>query len=289
MASRHSAFYSPLLGAIAGGFLQAEGFEPTYTPLPPGQAVAQLLAAGEIDVAQSAVSSSWAPLEKGEQPPTVHFAQINARDGFLIASRTADPGFTWDKLRSGGFMFVHGGQPQAMLAYAMHKKGVDIAGVTGVNAGSTENMLSEWRKGQGAYFHEQGPYPQQLAHEQVAHIVASVGEAIGPVAFSSLSATRAWLQTPEAVRFMRAYRKAREWVQTAPAAEIARAEQSLFPTTDLSALTQTIAYYQQLGCWQPPLAIPQDTYEAALDVFMHSKLISKRHPYEQVVVAPPGE
>ena len=119
--------------------------------------------------------------------------------------------------------------------------------------------------------------------------MASVGEAIGPVAFSSLSATRAWLQTPEAVRFMRAYRKAREWVQTAPAAEIARAEQSLFPTTDLSALTQTIAYYQQLGCWQPPLAIPQDTYEAALDVFMHSKLISKRHPYEQVVVAPPGE
>jgi hypothetical protein len=28
MASRHSAFYSPLLGAIAGGFLQEEGFEP---------------------------------------------------------------------------------------------------------------------------------------------------------------------------------------------------------------------------------------------------------------------
>ena len=288
MASRHSAFYSPLLGAIAGGFLQEEGFEPTYTPLPPGQAVAQLLAAGEIDVAQSAVSSSWAPLEKGEQPPTVHFAQINARDGFLIASRTPDPAFTWTKLLSRGFMFVHGGQPQAMLAYAMHKQGVDIAGVTGVNAGSTENMLAEWRQGRGDYFHEQGPYPQQLVHEQVGHIVASVGEAIGPVAFSSLSATPAWLRTPEAVRFMRAYRKAREWVQTAPAAEIARAEQPLFPTTDLSALTQTIAYYQQLGCWHPPLAIPRDTYEAALDVFLHAKLITKRHPYEQVVVAPPG-
>ena len=36
MASRHSAFYSPLLGAIAGGFLQEEGFEPVYAPLPPG-------------------------------------------------------------------------------------------------------------------------------------------------------------------------------------------------------------------------------------------------------------
>ena len=34
MASRHSAFYSPLLGAIAGGFLQEEGFDPvSYTHL----------------------------------------------------------------------------------------------------------------------------------------------------------------------------------------------------------------------------------------------------------------
>ena len=29
---------------------------------------------------------------------------------------------------------------------------------------------------------------------------------------------------------MRAYRRAREWVSTAPAAEIAQAEQALFPT-----------------------------------------------------------
>ena len=123
MASRHSAFYSPLLGAIAGGFLQEEGFEPVYAPLPPGKTVAQLLTAGEIDVAQSAVSSSWGPLEQGQQPPTVHFAQINERDGFLIAGRHPDPAFSWDKLLSGGFMFVHGGQPQAMLAYAHAQAG----------------------------------------------------------------------------------------------------------------------------------------------------------------------
>jgi NitT/TauT family transport system substrate-binding protein len=287
MASRHSAFYSPLLGAIAGGFLKEEGFDPVYAPLPPGKTVAQLLAAGEIDVAQSAVSSSWGPLEQGQQPPTVHFAQINERDGFLIAARHADPTFSWDKLLSGGFMFVHGGQPQAMLAYALHKQGVDLAQVRALNAGATENMMAAWRQGQGDYFHEQGPYPQQLEHEQVAHIVASVGEVIGPVAFSSLSATRAWLQTPEATRFMRAYRKAREWVNRASAAEIAQAEQGFFPEVDQRVLTQTIAYYQQLGCWNPSVTISRATYEAALEVFLHSRLITKRHPYEQVVVPPP--
>ena len=287
MASRHSAFYSPLIGSIAGGFLREEGFEATYAPLPPGKAVAQLLTAGEVDVAQSAVSSSWGPLEQGQQPPTVHFAQINERDGFFIAGRHVDPSFTWDKLLSGAFMFVHGGQPQAMLAYAMHKKGVDLKQAQALNAGSSEAMMAAWRQGQGDYFHEQGPYPQQLVYEQSANIMASVGEAIGPVAFSSLSATREWLQRPEAKRFMRAYRKAREWVNTTPAAEIAKAEQSFFPQIDPRALEATIAFYQRLGCWNPPVTISQATYEAALDVFQHSKLITRRHPYEQVVVQPP--
>lgn len=36
----------------------------------------------------------------------------------------------------------------------------------------------------------------------------TLGPAIGPCAFSSLAATRAWLATDMALRFMRAYRKA---------------------------------------------------------------------------------
>jgi NitT/TauT family transport system substrate-binding protein len=287
MASRHSAFYSPLLGAVSGGFLKEERFDPVYSPVPPGKTVVQLLAAGEIDVAQSAVSGSWGPLERGESPPTMHFAQINERDGFLIAARQADPKFSWDRLLSGGFMFVHGGQPQAMLAYAMHRKGVDLSQAKAVNAGTTENMMAEWRKGRGDYFHEQGPYPQQLEHERAAHIVASVGEVIGPVAFSSLTATREWLSKPEAKRFMRAYRKTREWLNKTPAAEVARSERDFFPAVDQGVLAKTIEYYQKLGCWAPSVTISRAAYDVALDVFLHSKLITKRHPYEQVVVPPP--
>jgi NitT/TauT family transport system substrate-binding protein len=102
-----------------------------------------------------------------------------------------------------------------------------------------------------------------------------------------LSATREWLQQPEAVRFMRAYRKSRDWVNTASAAEIARAEQPFFPDVDLSVLTETIAAYQQLGCWNPSVTISPESYEAALDVFLHANLITKRPPYDQVVVPPP--
>ncbi len=216
-----------------------------------------------------------------------HFAQINQRDGFLIAARGASSDFTWDKLLSGRFMFVHGGQPQAMLAYAMHLRGVDLSKAKGLDGGDTEQMLSAFRTGQGDWFHEQAPYPQQLEYEGVAQVVASVGEVIGPVAFSSVAASSEWLKRPEAKRFMRAYRKARAWVNSGTPAEIAAAEQSMFPGIHRTALTRAIEYYQRLGTWGGGVSIPPEAYETALDVFTHSKLITRRYPYDQVVVAPP--
>src|SRR5215831_6017352 len=164
MVSRHSAFYSPVLAAITAGFLKDEGFEPSYAVVPAGRTVAQMLAAGEIDVAQSAVSASWTALEQGRPSPMVHFAQINQRDGFVIAGRRANPDFQWSQLLDGGFMYVHGGQPQAMLAYAMHLRGVNLSDVHSVERSGTEAMLNAFRGGEAAWFHEQGPYPQQLEH-----------------------------------------------------------------------------------------------------------------------------
>jgi NitT/TauT family transport system substrate-binding protein len=88
-------------------------------------------------------------------------------------------------------------------------------------------------------------------------------------------------------RFMRAYRKARAWVINTPAARIAEAEASLFPTIDRSVLTSTIAAYQKLGCWTPHVEITRSAFEATLDIFQHAGLITKRHRYEDVVSPPP--
>jgi NitT/TauT family transport system substrate-binding protein len=289
MVSRHAAFYSPVIGAIAGGFLAREGFEPAYAVATPGKTVAQALAAGEADVAQSAVSYGWTVLEQGRPPPMMSFAQVNQRDGFFIAARNAPAQFQWSDLTAGGFMFVHGGQPQAMLRYALHLRGIALEQVHALDRGSTADMLAAFRGGEGAWFHEQGPYPQQLEHEGAARVAASVGEVIGPVSFSTLAARPEWLATHDAVRFMRAYRAARAWANTASPHDIAAAERPFFPGIEEPALVRAIAAYQALGTWAGEIAIPEAWYEKALDVFLHSKLITRRHPYEAVVVAPPDE
>ena len=285
--TRFSAFYSPLIATIAGGFLKEEGFEPRYSIAPAGQSAIAGLLDGSVHVAQSAPSQGFTPLEKGEKPPVVHFAQINEKDGLFLTARKADPAFTWRKLASGNTLVDHGGQPLAMFRYACFKQGLDFASLQVTDAGS-EKMDEAFRKGSGDYIHQQGPAPQQLEHDKVGHVVASVGDAIGPVAFSSLAATPAWLRTNEAKRFMRAYRKARRWVIETPAAAIAEAEASFFPGIAGPVLTNTIAAYQSLGCWTPHVEITRPAFEVTLDVFEHARLITRRHAYDDVVVAPPA-
>ena len=287
MFTRFSAFYSPLIAAIAAGFLKAEGLEPTHAVAPPGTSAIKGLADGSAHVVQSALSNSFAALEKGETPPAVHFAQINERDGFFLAAREADPGFTWDKLAGKQVLVDHGGQPLAMFKYALHRMGVAYDSIEAIDAGDVKAIDKAFRSGQGDYVHQQGPAPQQLEQDGVGHVVASIGEAIGPVAFSSLAASPEWLRTDMAKAFVRAYAKARRYVNETPAAEIARAEAAYFPDVDQDVLAATITAYQGLGCWNPTLPITPSAFEVTLDVFHHCGLITKRHAYEDIVAPPP--
>ncbi len=289
MFSRFSAFYSPLIATEAGGFLEAEGLSAEFSVAGPGRVPRAGLADGSLDLIQSAPSASWGPLERGEASDLVHFAQINQRDGFFIAGRRADPDFAWGRLAGARVLADHGGQPLAMLKYALHRQGVDFASLQAIDAGGPDAMIDAFRRGQADYVHLQGPAPQQLEHEGAGHVLASVGEAIGPVAFSSLCATRRWLETDLARAFVRAFRNSRKWVATGPADAIAKAEAHLFPTLDEAVLARTIQAYQRLGCWQGGLEIPRDAYEVALDVFLHSGLITRRHPYEAAIVPPPTD
>lgn len=285
--TRFSAFYSPLIAAIAGGFLADEGFAPTHAVATGGRSSIDGILAGAVDVGQSAPSQAFASLEKGQRPTVAHFAQINEMDGFFLVGRKPEPAFQWSKLKGKRVIVDHGGQPLAMFKYACMKRGIRFDDVIAVKLPASD-METAFRTGVGDYVHLQGPHPQQLEHDKVGNIVASCGAAIGPCAFSSLVASRDWLLTGQAKRFMRAYRKARAFVIATPAAEIARVEASFFPKIEPAVLQKTISAYQKLGCWTPHAEITKPAWEATNDIFLNAKLISKRHRYEDAIAPPPA-
>ncbi|HET9734321.1 MAG TPA: ABC transporter substrate-binding protein [Burkholderiales bacterium] len=283
-----SAFYSPLISTMSGGFLKAEGLDPEWSVSPPGVSALAALKGGAAHVVQSALSQGFTTLDKGETPEAVHFAQVNEMDGFFLTARKADPAFAWKKLEGAEVVTFKGGQPQAMFKYACHKAGIDFTKLKLICPGGPAEIDKAFRAGQGQYVHQQGPFPQQLQADGIGHIVAQVGPQIGPCGFSSLAATREWLKTDMAKAFMRAYRKTRVYMNEAPAAEIARAEKPYFPDIDEKVLADCIATYQKLGCWTPHAEITQAAYERTLDIFEYNGQLKRRYRYDQVCALPPS-
>lgn len=274
MASRHSAFYSPLLCCIRS--LRDEGREVLYSVLGPGQRGYALIRDGEVDIMQSAVSSNWKPMEHGVEPLPVHFAQINRRDGFFIVGRQPEAPFDWKKLEGRTLLADHGLQPLVMLNYAVRRNGAGWNKIQVIDAGTPEQMEAAFGAGAADYVHLQGPVV-------AGQIVASVGALTPPVAFSSLCCARGYQQTETYREFLRAYGRAKEWVRTAPAEEVAAAEASFFPRIAPESLSDAIQRYQALGCWEGGLDIPRNLYEQALNVFESAGEITRRHRYEEVV------
>jgi len=274
MASRHSAFYSPLLCCIR--FLRDEGREVTYSVLGADQRTYALIRDGAVDIVQSAVSSNWKPRERGVEPLPVHFAQINQRDGFFLFGRQPESAFDWTKLEGQTLLADHGLQPLVMLRYAVGHNGADWKKIKVIDAGTPEKMEAAFSAGTADYVHLQGPFVG-------GEIVVSVGASMPAVAFSSLCCDRKFQKTEPYRAFLKAYERAREWVRTSPAEEVAAAEASFFPLISPAVLAPAIRSYQALGCWDGGIEIPRDLYEQALNVFQSAGEITWRHRYEEVV------
>ena len=168
-----SAFYSPLISAMSGGFLEAEGLQPEWSVSPPGVSALEALRNGAAHVVQSALSQGFATLDKGQTPEAVHFAQVNEMDGFFLTGREADADFAWKKLEGAEVVLFKGGQPHAMFKYACHKAGIDFARIKPIYPGGAAEVDRAFRQGQGQYVQQQGPFPQQLQADELAVMMDS--------------------------------------------------------------------------------------------------------------------
>ncbi len=282
---RYSAFYTPLLLTLESEELRSHGISTSYDTASPERTVDEGLRSGQVQVAQSAPSVSFRAALAGTPPEYRHFALFNLKDGFFLAGRDRSAPFDWQALEGKTVIVDHFFQPMVLFRTALRKMGVDVSRVKILDLGTPAEMEAAFRQGVGDFLHMQGPAPQQLEQEGLARVVASIGAAAGPLAFSSLCALPAWLESPEAQIFMRAYRQARALARTAPPEVLAQKVAPYLEGLSLSALTETIRDYQELETWTGDEAISPDLYQATVDTFLHEQYIDAR-PAMQDVIAP---
>tara|TARA_B100001013_G_scaffold34715_1_gene18742 strand:+ start:44 stop:571 length:528 start_codon:yes stop_codon:yes gene_type:complete len=175
-----------------------------------------------------------------------------------------------------------------MFNYACQKAGLQLEEFEAIDAGSADEMAAAFRRGEGDYVHLQGPAPQQLEAEGSGVVVGRVGDWVGRCAFSSLASRSDWLESDTAPSFMRAFRRARQWVNKAPATEVAASETSYFPDTPVEVLAETIGAYQALGCWSGQVEIIPEQIAVSVDVFRLAGVITGDIDPALVAVSPPG-
>ena len=284
---RFSAFYAPLLSTIGGGHLAEEGLDATYDVVAPGRTTADGFADGSVHVGQSAVAVHFAPWERGETLPFKHFALLNDRDGFFLTARNLPEPFQWRDLVGRPVIVDHFFQPHALFREALRNQGLDPDSVPVIDAGDVAAIDRAYREGRADVVHQQGPAGQQLEAEGLGKVVASVGAAAGPLAFSSLCASPDWLKTDTARAFLRAFRKGKQQAAEAPPEEVAAVIAPFLPDVGRAALTRTVADYQRLGCWKGDLPITREIYDRTTAIFLRNGDIRRAPPYEDVIVGMP--
>ena len=180
--TRFSAFYSPLIATIAGGFLKEEGLTPKHSIAPAGQ-VGHRRAwwpAPCTSASRRRRRASGRSRRARRRPPCTS-PRSTRRTASSSPAAPPDPAFTWDKLEGKRVLVDHGGQPLAMFKYACHKRGLDFAAIQARRRAERPDGRARSARARATTSTSRGRRPQQLEHDRVGHVVASVGEAIGPV------------------------------------------------------------------------------------------------------------
>ena len=287
METFRTVFYTPIYVSVAGGFLEEEGLDVTFGTCP-GELPHPLnaLKHGAADIVQSGIMRCIIALDWGAETAPLHFAKINARDGFFVLSREELGEFRWEMLAGSRVIPVgFSPMPWASFQYAMRNNGVEPGGLQLLHGLSLDEAVGAFRAGEADFIHLPEPAAEQLIGSGEAHLAAALGPVNGHVAYSSFAATREFVaREGETVgRFVAGFGKALEWLNRVGVDEVAGGIAPFFPDVDRELLAKSVERYRSQGTWAESPALERPEYEWLQDILVAAGLVRERQAYEAVV------
>lgn len=282
----HTPFYAPLAAGVDLGHFAAEGLEVSVQPAARfGKRAAEALSDGSIEIALSGIMRSLELADRGG-PRLVHFAEVCSRNGFFLLGRRPMPGFRWlDLVGKTVISFAEAPTPWQCMLAVLRRNGVDPASVRIERKLPAAEAVAAFRGGHGDFLEQTQPAVEQLLDAGAAHLVASMGEATGPVPFTSYMATPEFLRrAPDVVaRFTRAVYRSQRWVAAHGADELADAIAPTFAEIDPALRRRIVARYLRQDTWARDPVIRRAGYDTLQEILLGGGLIGTRHRYEDLI------
>jgi NitT/TauT family transport system substrate-binding protein len=167
----------------------------------------------------------------------------------------------------------------------LRRHGVDPARVRIERERLGPEAVAAFKGGHGDFIEQTQPATERLISEGAAHLVASMGEATGPVPFTSYMTTPAFMKRePDVVlRFTRAVYRTQRWLAASPAAEVAAVIGGHFPEIDLAMRERIVARFARQETWSRDPLLRRPGYDYLQRILQDGGFITRSHRYEDLV------
>ncbi|WP_233582817.1 ABC transporter substrate-binding protein [Candidimonas sp. SYP-B2681] len=284
-----SVLYMPMYVALNQGYFKEAGLDVSLkTSQGTDKGMAALLSGSADIVLVGPEASVYVANSESPVKPKV-FAGLTATDGFLLLSRKPVKEFDWTMLKGKSVMsFRPGSNPDVFLETALRKHNLnpkaDVKMISNIGPAA---RAGAWMAGQADYAIFLEPEASNLEKSGQGQVVASIGREVGPVDFTSFTATDAYLKkNPKVAQaWTNAIFKAQKYVQDAPPAALAQHISAYFPGISEGELVTTINRYRQYDLWKKTPAVEEAAMEKLQDMLIASGLLEndKRVKYDRIV------
>ena len=282
----YTPFYAPLAAGAALGHFREEGLDVKWQPAARfGKSAVEALLDGSIEITLSGLMRSFDVADReGRFLP--HFAEVCSRSGFFLLGRKPMPSFRWTDLVGKTVIgFAEAPTPWQCMLTVLRRQGVDPASVRIERSRPGPEALAAFRGGHGDFFEQTQPIVEQMLASGEAHLVASMGEATGPVPFTSYMTTPEFLRRePETVlRFTRAVYRTQGWLAAQDSRVIAETIAPDFRDIDRAVLERAIARFKRQDTWARDPVLRRPGYDYLQEILQTGGFIKKTHRYEDLV------
>jgi|SRR5215470_1821244 len=282
----HTPFYAPLPAGVALGHFADVGLDVTAVPAATfGKATVPALLDGDIEISLGGLMRSFELAGRTAQI-VVHFAEVCSRSGFFLLSREPRPAFRWtDLVGKTVLSFAEAPTPWQCMLTVLRRNGVDPAQVRIQRELPGPEAVAAFRAGRADFLEQPQPVIEELLAAGAGHLVASMGEATGPVPFTSYMTTPALIERePDLVlRFTSAVYRTQRWLAQHTPPEVAKVVAPAFPGTRSEILERAVARYHGQGTWSRDPLLRREGYDYLERILLDGGFIARGQRYEDLV------
>lgn len=279
--------YVPFYLALAGDYWASEGLDIRHVVSPSTARTATGLLDGSVEVSWGGPMRVMMHHDADARCPLVCFAQVVARDPFLLVGRGRKHAFRWRDL-AGLRVAPAGDVPTPWMTFQddLQRAGLDPAAIAGRRVRPMARNLQAYLRGAVDVIQVFEPHADRLVSERRGHVWHRFSER-GDIAYTTFYATRRITRARREAcrRLVRGMARAQAALFAATPADIADAVAGFLPKVSREALARIIGAYRASGLWARQPDLPPAPYLRLKAALASGGLIRRDPSYEQVVDA----